>query len=107
MSTAATSITRYSEATIPTVHGQLTVVVYREVGRRKEEREHVALVAGPLTALAGGGAGRGGAGKGGAGGGGARPGPAAGGGGGGAGAGARSLRVLDWRIARLAEMRLP
>lgn len=53
MSTVATSITRYSEATIPTVHGQLTVVVYREVGRRKEEREHVALVAGPLTALAG------------------------------------------------------
>jgi 3,4-dihydroxy 2-butanone 4-phosphate synthase/GTP cyclohydrolase II len=31
----------------------LTVVVYRESGRRAEEREHVAIVAGPLDALAG------------------------------------------------------
>ena len=29
-------------------NGTLTVVVYREGGRRTEEREHVAIVAGPL-----------------------------------------------------------
>jgi 3,4-dihydroxy 2-butanone 4-phosphate synthase/GTP cyclohydrolase II len=49
-----TSVFRYSEASIPTHNGTLTVVVYRETGRRAEEREHVAIVAGPLDALAGG-----------------------------------------------------
>ena len=49
-----TSVFRYSEASIPTHNGTLTVVVYRESGRRAEEREHVAIVAGPLGALAGG-----------------------------------------------------
>ena len=49
-----TSVSRFSEATIPTHNGTLTVVVYRETGRRAEEREHVAIVAGPLDALGGG-----------------------------------------------------
>lgn len=48
------TVSRYSEAAVPTHHGTLTVVVYREEGRRAEEREHVAIVAGPMTALAGG-----------------------------------------------------
>ena len=48
-----TSVFRYSEASIPTHNGSLTVVVYRETGRRAEEREHVAIVAGPLAALGG------------------------------------------------------
>jgi GTP cyclohydrolase II/3,4-dihydroxy 2-butanone 4-phosphate synthase/GTP cyclohydrolase II len=46
-----TAVSRYSEASIPTHNGKLTVVVYRERGRRAEEREHVAIVAGPLDAL--------------------------------------------------------
>jgi GTP cyclohydrolase II/3,4-dihydroxy 2-butanone 4-phosphate synthase/GTP cyclohydrolase II len=46
-------VARFSEATIPTHNGQLTVVVYRESGRRREEREHVAIVAGPVAGLAG------------------------------------------------------
>ena len=48
-----TSVFRYSEASIPTHNGSLTVVVYRETGRRAEEREQVAIVAGPLAALGG------------------------------------------------------
>jgi GTP cyclohydrolase II len=51
MTGSATSVSRYSEAPIPTQNGQLTVVVYREHGRRADEREHVAIVAGPLEAL--------------------------------------------------------
>lgn len=47
------AVFRYSEATIPTDNGALTVVVYRETGRRAEEREHVAIVAGPLPRLRG------------------------------------------------------
>ncbi len=47
------TVSRYSEATIPTHNGKLTVVVYREAGRRAEEREHVAIVAGPLERLRG------------------------------------------------------
>ncbi|MDB4965378.1 MAG: cyclohydrolase [Myxococcales bacterium] len=45
------SISRFSQAPIPTHNGNLTVVVYREEGRRTEEREHVAIVAGELDAL--------------------------------------------------------
>ena len=48
-----TTVSRYSEAVIPTQNGKLTVVVYREAGRRAEEREHVAIVAGPLDGLRG------------------------------------------------------
>ncbi len=51
MSRPVTTVVRYSEATIPTHHGKLTVVVYREVGRRQDEREHMAIVAGPLDQL--------------------------------------------------------
>jgi GTP cyclohydrolase II len=40
-----TAVTRYAEAVVPTRTGRLTVVVYREIG---SEKEHVALVAGPL-----------------------------------------------------------
>jgi GTP cyclohydrolase II len=54
MAVPETSVSRYSEASIPTHNGTLTVVVYREQGRRTEEREHVAIVAGPLDALRGG-----------------------------------------------------
>jgi GTP cyclohydrolase II len=54
MSRSATTVSRYSQATIPTQHGPLTLVVYREVGKRRDEREHVAIVAGPLDKLAGG-----------------------------------------------------
>jgi len=54
MSRPATTVVRYSEATIPTHHGMVTVVVYREVGRRQDEREHMAIVAGPLDKLASG-----------------------------------------------------
>ena len=54
MSRPEPSVSRYSEASIPTHHGTLTIVVYREQGRRSEEREHVALVAGELAALRGG-----------------------------------------------------
>jgi len=53
MSRPATSISRYSEATIPTHHGHMTVVVYREAGKRREEREHIAIVTGALDALRG------------------------------------------------------
>jgi GTP cyclohydrolase II/3,4-dihydroxy 2-butanone 4-phosphate synthase/GTP cyclohydrolase II len=53
MATPATSVRRYSQAEIPTHNGTLTVVVYREEGRRADEREHVAIVAGPLAALPG------------------------------------------------------
>jgi GTP cyclohydrolase II/3,4-dihydroxy 2-butanone 4-phosphate synthase/GTP cyclohydrolase II len=52
MSRSATSVSRYSQAVIPTHHGKLTVVVYRETGKRHDEREHVAIVAGPLDKLA-------------------------------------------------------
>jgi GTP cyclohydrolase II/3,4-dihydroxy 2-butanone 4-phosphate synthase/GTP cyclohydrolase II len=44
-------VERYSQATIPTQNGSLTVVVYRESGRRSEEREHVAIVAGAVADL--------------------------------------------------------
>ncbi|MCU1276529.1 MAG: cyclohydrolase [bacterium] len=54
MAVPETSVFRYSEASIPTHNGTLTVVVYREQGRRTEEREHVAIVAGGLDALHGG-----------------------------------------------------
>ncbi len=53
MSGPATTVARYSEAAVPTHHGKLTVVVYREVGRRQDEREHMAIVAGPLDQLSG------------------------------------------------------
>ena len=53
MAVPATTVSRYSEASIPTHNGTLTVVVYREKGRRTEEREHVAIVAGALDALRG------------------------------------------------------
>ena len=53
MSGPETSVSRFSQATIPTHNGTLTVVVYREAGRRAEEREHVAIVAGALDALGG------------------------------------------------------
>jgi GTP cyclohydrolase II len=46
-------VSRYSQAVVPTNHGSLTVVVYRETGRRSEEREHVAIVAGAVEGLAG------------------------------------------------------
>jgi len=51
MSRPETSVSRYSEATIPTHHGHMTVVVYREAGQRRDEREHIAIVAGGLDAL--------------------------------------------------------
>jgi GTP cyclohydrolase II/3,4-dihydroxy 2-butanone 4-phosphate synthase/GTP cyclohydrolase II len=51
---ASPTVSRYSQASIPTQNGKLTVVVYRERGRRAEEREHMAIVAGPLEQLAGG-----------------------------------------------------
>src|SRR5580698_6100413 len=54
MSSGVTAISRYSEATIPTTHGKLTVVVYREAGERPAEHEHMAIVAGPLDQLVGG-----------------------------------------------------
>ncbi|HEX4456326.1 MAG TPA: GTP cyclohydrolase II [Polyangia bacterium] len=54
MSSGVTTISRYSEATIPTTHGKLTVVVYREAGPRPEEHEHMAIVAGPMDRLRGG-----------------------------------------------------
>jgi GTP cyclohydrolase II len=47
------SVSRYSEASIPTHNGKLTVVIYRESGRRTEEREHVAIVAGSAEQLRG------------------------------------------------------
>lgn len=53
MSGSETSVSRFSQASIPTHTGTLTVVVYRETGRRADEREHVAIVAGPLDALGG------------------------------------------------------
>ncbi len=53
MSGPGTSVSRFSQASIPTHNGTLTVVVYRETGRRTEEREHVAIVAGALEALGG------------------------------------------------------
>lgn len=53
MSGPETSVSRFSQATIPTHNGTLTVVVYREAGRRAEEREHVAIVAGAIAALGG------------------------------------------------------
>ena len=53
MTVPGTSVSRFSQATIPTHNGTLTVVVYRERGRRTEEREHVAIVAGPMEALGG------------------------------------------------------
>ncbi|HEY1586556.1 MAG TPA: GTP cyclohydrolase II [Polyangia bacterium] len=53
MSVPETSVSRFSQATIPTHNGTLTVVVYREAGRRVEEREHVAIVAGAIDALGG------------------------------------------------------
>jgi GTP cyclohydrolase II len=53
MAVPGTSVSRFSEASIPTHNGTLTVVVYREGGRRTEEREHVAIVAGALDALRG------------------------------------------------------
>jgi GTP cyclohydrolase II/3,4-dihydroxy 2-butanone 4-phosphate synthase/GTP cyclohydrolase II len=52
MSRPTTTVSRYSDAPIPTQHGSLTVVVYREVGKRRDEREHVAIVAGSLDELA-------------------------------------------------------
>jgi GTP cyclohydrolase II len=51
--TAKTEVSRYSQAVVPTHNGKLTVVVYRERGRRSEEREHVAIVAGAVEALGG------------------------------------------------------
>ena len=51
MTVPGTSVSRFSQATIPTHNGTMTVVVYRERGRRTEEREHVAIVAGPMEAL--------------------------------------------------------
>jgi GTP cyclohydrolase II/3,4-dihydroxy 2-butanone 4-phosphate synthase/GTP cyclohydrolase II len=53
MSGPEPSVSRFSQATIPTHNGTLTVVVYREAGRRVEEREHVAIVAGAIDALGG------------------------------------------------------
>ena len=53
MSAPGTSVSRFSQASVPTHNGTLTVVVYRETGRRAEEREHVAIVAGAIDALAG------------------------------------------------------
>ncbi len=53
MSGRKNEVRRYSEATIPTQSGTVTVVVYREAGRRRDEREHVAIVAGPLGGLVG------------------------------------------------------
>ncbi len=52
---------RYAQAQVPTPAGPLQVVVYREAALRGvpeqarpgEEREHLAIVAGPLDALAG------------------------------------------------------
>jgi len=45
--TQSPSVTRYSQTALPTVHGNLTMVVYREAGGV----EHVAMVAGDLRAL--------------------------------------------------------
>jgi GTP cyclohydrolase II len=42
------AVLRYAEAVVPTRTGRLTVVVYREIG---SEKEHMALVAGPLDGL--------------------------------------------------------
>jgi GTP cyclohydrolase II len=53
MAVPGTTVSRYSEASIPTHNGTLTVVVYRDGGRRTEEREHVAIVAGALDQLGG------------------------------------------------------
>jgi GTP cyclohydrolase II len=49
----APTLVRYSQTVLPTDSGSLTLVVYREGGRRSEEREHMAIVAGPLSGLAG------------------------------------------------------
>lgn len=55
------TLRRYSEAAIPTNAGRLTLVVYREAPPAGEpewpigyEKEHMAIVAGPLEALRGG-----------------------------------------------------
>ena len=49
------ALTRYSEATVPTKRGRMTVVVYREPGNFPvgHEKEHMAIVAGPVEALKG------------------------------------------------------
>jgi GTP cyclohydrolase II/3,4-dihydroxy 2-butanone 4-phosphate synthase/GTP cyclohydrolase II len=54
MSRPAPTVSRYSQATIPTHQGHVTIVVYREIGKRRDEREHMAIVAGPIEQLAGG-----------------------------------------------------
>ena len=40
------AVSRYAEAPVPTRAGRLTVVIYKETG---SDKEHVALVAGPLV----------------------------------------------------------
>ncbi len=50
------TLTRYAEAAMPTRHGRMAVIVYREPGTPEgasEAKEHVAIVAGELAALAG------------------------------------------------------
>jgi GTP cyclohydrolase II len=49
-------VERFSSAAMPTEAGLLTLVVYREPGRFAlgQEREHMAVVAGPVEALRGG-----------------------------------------------------
>src|SRR6476619_7057032 len=49
------ALQRYSEASMPTAAGQVTLVVYRESGSADEleAKEHLAIVAGDLDKLAG------------------------------------------------------
>jgi GTP cyclohydrolase II len=53
----STTVVRYSQAGMPTRLGHLTVVVYREPGRPghedREDKEHLAIVAGPPETLGG------------------------------------------------------
>ena len=51
MNTPSPSVIRYAEAAMPAEAGQLTVVVYREAAH--PDKEHVAIVAGSVAALAG------------------------------------------------------
>jgi GTP cyclohydrolase II len=45
------SVIRYAQSSMPTGAGRMSVVVYREVAA--QEKEHIAIVAGPIEGLAG------------------------------------------------------
>ncbi|MDP2340086.1 MAG: GTP cyclohydrolase II [Deltaproteobacteria bacterium] len=48
-----TTIKRYSETTLPTIHGVLRMVVYRPAGEGSAAVEHVAMVAGDVSSHGG------------------------------------------------------